>query len=150
MFFGGVRVFSDAEAAYKYAWVEDGDSEFDLPLWEVEVDGGEKFDKAEVAAPGGTGRVTLSDVWLCGLWYKEDTACIGLLLRAFLTPRAARAAARGFCPPAALGLNAADCCGLREEGLVDPDFIRLQVVRVSAQGQPPGQLTGAAMQAEYR
>ena len=87
-------------------------------------------------------------MWLCGVWYEEDTACLAILPRAFWAARDARAAAEGFCPPASLGLNLASIQALREEGLLDPDCLKLQIVRVSAEGQAAGVLYGEASEEE--
>ena len=69
----------------------------------------------------------LGELWLCGIWYSEG--CLALLPRAFQNARDARAAARGYCPPATLGLNPASesMQALQEEGL-DPAHLKLQVV----------------------
>jgi hypothetical protein len=136
MYFGAVRVFLDEESAREEAIKEDGDSGEDLPLWELELEG----------AGGPPGE--LSELWLCGVWYEEDTACLAILPRAFRTARDARAAAKGFCPPASLGLNLASIQALREEGLLDPDCLELQIVRVSAEGQAAGELYGEASEEE--
>ena len=87
----------------------------------------------------------LGELWLCGIWYSEG--CLALLPRAFQNARDARAAARGYCPPATLGLNPASMQALQEEGL-DPAHLKLQVVHVSAAGQPAGELYGAAPEAD--
>lgn len=133
MYFGAVRVFLDEASAREEAIKEDGDSGEDLPLWELKMEGGPP---------------ELSELWLCGVWYEEDTACLAILPRAFWAARDARAAAKGFCPPASLGLNLASIQALREEGLLDPDCLKLQIVRVSAEGQAAGVLYGEASEEE--
>jgi hypothetical protein len=49
-----VRLFVDEEEAEKRAWSEDGDSGWDLPMEEIELECGEGQE--------------LTEVWLCGLW----------------------------------------------------------------------------------
>jgi hypothetical protein len=50
-----VRLFQNEEEAKKRAWMEDGDSEFDLPLEELVLHGAVDGQK-------------LTEVWLCGQW----------------------------------------------------------------------------------
>jgi hypothetical protein len=134
LFFGSVRVFTDKAKATEHAWAEDGDGEMDLPLHELELEGAQ--------AAGGV----LRDIWICGVWYEEDGECIGLLPRAFRSLEDAKEATSGrFCEPSDIGLSTTDCEKLREEGMIDPDHLELEIVRVSAAGQPNGEFSGSAI-----
>lgn len=131
MDFGKIRVFFDHDTALSAAWMEDGDSDMDLPLHDLEVARDETMSDA------------IRELWICGVWYEEDHSCIGLLRRAYRSLEAAQEAASSACSPADIGLSAGDRLGLLMEGLIDPDHLNLAIVHVTADGQPDGQLVGA-------
>ena len=86
----------------------------------------------DVWAEGG-----VSSLWLCGLWFsgRGQIFCIGMLPQAFLTREGAELAARDFCPPAELGLNAATCGQLPDIGF-DPDRLSPVVLNVATSEHP--------------
>ena len=128
---GSLRVFRSHEAAKSRAWEEDGDSEYDLPLFDIAI-----ADAVEGAA--------LPEAWVCGLWVPEWPLCAGLLEQAFRSRADALAAAAAPCPPAAIGMNAADFEALRAAlpGRCKAGGVKLRVVHVQGAGQPPGELVG--------
>ena len=77
-----VRIFRDKDQATNRGWMEDGDSEFDIPLEELELHGSDELP---------------TELWMCGQWLAfrplpHNCAGIG---GAYLTFREAQAAADG-------------------------------------------------------
>lgn len=132
MFKGSVRMFSDRKNATAAAAEEDGDGDQDLPLHDMQL---EASDDSSAGLP--------ADIWICGVWSVWDRKVVGLLPRAFRSLHAARAAAVGFSPPSAIGLNAADCSVLKDDEM-DPNRLILEIVHMSSAGQPDGEYIGAA------